>query len=307
VAIDGVYSPRELRTVLRHPRDLFEVGRQCVDAAWLGPLGRRRRDTSVVAAEIARQGVSIVPGAVSDDLISQARSDLDEFARQLPTLTGKQRLRSRSTGGSIEYEVHQRQSDQRILRSHDPLAVIPSYLRFLLLPELCSVAASYLGPRWGYQAMIATRTLAGSIDDRSGFSGWHHDARGRKLNVFLLLTDVEPGGTTTVLLRRSHRLLFAERRRMRNFFPEGEVAMVVDAYGFDEYEVAAPAGSLVFFDAHALHRGRRSPHMRDAFQVNLMTRREHWWPHEITRSGFETLEEPERDHLLRRSNLTVID
>jgi ectoine hydroxylase-related dioxygenase (phytanoyl-CoA dioxygenase family) len=215
------------------------------------------------------------------------------------------RTKRRSTGGTIEYPVHEFQRKLNIYRSHDPLMFSPAYSRFLLLPALREVAAGYLGRSWLYQAMIATRTLP-SAPTKEGFARWHHDARGRKLNVIMPLTDVSLDGSATIVLAGSQRQGYSRDRRLRNVFSDEEIAVLKRKHGWVERVCEAPAGSLVFSDSQALHLGRRSPESRDAFQVNCMTKRSHLWPQEIPRSLMETLTAEKQGMLLRRSNLRVV-
>ena len=181
----------------------------------------------------------------------------------------------------------------------------PAYAKFLLLPDLIEVAACYLGKNWFYQAMIATRTEP-SPPIRKGFAQWHHDARGRKLNVILLLTGVPADGSATLVLKGSHRLLYVRARRERNAFSDEEVAAIKRKHGWTERVCHAPAGSLVFFDSQALHLGKRSPHARDAFQVNCMTKRSHLWPQEIPQALYSSLAPAEQRALLGRANLRIV-
>ena len=193
------------------------------------------------------------------------------------------RTKPGSTGGTRDYLVHEYQQDLNVFRSHDPLVFSPTYARFLVLPQLIAVATAYLGTPWYYQAMIATRTEPLLAPTRAGFAQWHHDARGRKLNVFLLLTDVPDDGAATIVLKGSHRLVYTRDRRERNFFQDEEVESLAREYGGEERVCHAPAGSLLFFDSQALHRGRRSPLRRYAFPVNCMSTRSPLWPQEIPR------------------------
>lgn len=62
----------------------------------------------------------------------------------------------------------------------------------------------------------------------------------------------------------------------------------------------------MFFDSQGLHLGRRSPHSRDAFQVNCMTKRQHLWPQEIPRALLDSLAPAEQRELLRRAALRVV-
>jgi ectoine hydroxylase-related dioxygenase (phytanoyl-CoA dioxygenase family) len=257
-----------------------------------------------VVDDLDRRGVAIMHRVAPVELLRQARDDLDLLEERMPSLRGERRTKPRSTGGVIEYEVHEYQSDLRVHRSHDPLVFSAAYARFLLLPEVRDVVAGYLGGSWLYQAMIATRTEPAQPASK-GFDMWHHDARGRKLNVFLLLTDVAEDGPATIVLEGTHRLLYRRSRREGNFFEDAEVDALVGEHGFVERACHGPAGSLVFFDANALHRGRRTLHLRDAFQVNCMTDRSHLWPHQAAERILASLDRTDQDLLRHHADLTV--
>ncbi len=304
--MEGVYRGRDLSAALRRPAELVDLVPQLADRARLVLPRRGRGRVGDVVRRLVDDGVAILPDAVSGELLESARADLDRFVGDLPRLGGTTRVKRASTGGTREYEVHEWQPELGIHRTHDPLMVLPSYAEFLLLPELRAVAEGYLGRRWRYQAMIATRTGPTAPDDRRGFAGWHHDARGQKLNAILLVDDVGVDGSATVVIAGSHRLVYSKARRLRNFLSDAEVEQLCEQSGFEESVAAGRAGSIVFFDSQALHRGRRSQHRRDAFQVNLMTKRSHLWRHEIPQRQLDALPPGSRHVLLRRSDLTVV-
>lgn len=302
--VDGVYSLWETRRLLARPRHLVEIVPQIVDRYHLRRPVSARADLRALVRELDRDGVAVLEAVVPATFVEEARRDIDLFVERISELEGTTRIKPASTGGIREYPVHEYQRELGIYRSHDPLVFSSSYARFLLLPEVKDVVSGYLGRSWLYQAMIATRTEP-SPATRQGFAQWHHDARGRKLNVFLLLSDVPPDGSTTVVLKGSHRMLYLRSRRERNFFSDAEVEALQQRHGWEPKICAASAGSLVLFDSQALHLGRRSLHPRDAFQVNCMTARSHLWPQEIAREIFRLLNPREQEHLLRRARLRV--
>lgn len=304
--VDGVYFGRAPRSwPIVRPRAMLDLLPQLLGSIRLPRPTLARPDIRRAVADLDRDGVAVMEGVAPPQMIEEARLDMDRFVERMPELQGTTRTKRGSTGGTRIYAVHEYQRDLGIYRSHDPLMFSPAYARFLLLPELMEVAACYLGRSWLYQAMIATRTEA-SPPVSKGFAQWHHDARGHKLNIILVLTDVPPDGSATVVLKGSQQLLYVRARRERNVFSDAEVAAIKERYGWTERVCHAPAGSLVLFDSHALHLGRRSPHARDAFQVNCMTKRDHLWPQEISRSLLSSLAPTEQRTLLRRANLRIV-
>lgn len=304
--LEGVYPVRSPGSwPLRRPRAMLDIFPQLLDQLLPRRAVPARPELRQALAELHRDGATVIDRVAPQHLIEQGVLDMERFAQVLPELEGTMRTKRRSTGGSVSYQVHEFQRDLNIYRSHDPLVFSAAYAKFLLLPELRDVAACYLGRNWLYQAMIATRTEA-CEPMRKGFARWHHDARGRKLNIIMPLMDVPPDGPATVVLTGSHRLMYLHTRRTRNVFSDEEVRALKQRYGWTERVCHAPAGSLVLFDSNALHLGRRSPHRRDAFQVNCMTKRDHLWPHEVPERLLAALTPAEQRMLLERANLSVI-
>lgn len=302
----GIFTGRTLaRWLTKRPLDLIDVLPQLVDKAAIGRPISRREDVRRAVTELDRDGVTVMERVAPPALIEQACRDMDSFVQRLPELEGTVRRKMHSYGHMVDYPAHEFQRVLNIYRSHDPLVFSPAYARFLLLPELREVVAGYLGRGWMYQAMIAHRT-GRSEASNEGFARWHHDARGRKLNVILVLTDVPADGSATVYMPGSHRLIYLKPRRERVVFYDDEMAQLRRHFGWRERVCDAPAGSLVFFDSQGLHLGRRSQHSRDAFQVNCMTKRRHLWPQEIPRTVFDGLAAAEQRELLRRADLRVV-
>lgn len=221
-SVEGVYSRRNfLSWPLLHPVAMLELVPQLMDRSRVARAASQRPQIQRVLHELDRNGVAILEDAAPQALIAAGLRDMERFVDLMPKLQGMLRTKRASNGAMLEYAVHEYQQKLNVYRSHDPLMFSPAYARFLLLPDLIEVAKGYLGEDWQYQAMIATRTEP-SAPIRDGFANWHHDARGRKLNVILLLTDVPEDGPATIVLRGSHRLLYSRARQARNFFSDDE-------------------------------------------------------------------------------------
>jgi ectoine hydroxylase-related dioxygenase (phytanoyl-CoA dioxygenase family) len=301
----GIFTSRTLAAwLIRRPRDTLDVLPQLIDKLAVGRPVSARDDVRRAVTDLDRDGVAIMERVVPPAFIAEARRDLDRFVERLPALEGTTRTKMHSSGKMQDYPVHEFQRDLNIYRSHDPLVFSLAYAKFLLLPELREIVAGYLGRNWLYQAMVATRTEPSEIQE--GFAQWHHDARGRKVNVILLLSDVSPDGPATIVKAGSHRLIYLKPRRNRVILYDEEETKLQQHFGWREKVCEAPAGSLVFFDAQAYHRGRRSSHRRDAFQVNCMTKRPHLWLQEIPRALLDSLTSAEQQELLHRAKLRVI-
>jgi len=242
--ISGVYSLGEAPLLFIRPVIFAGIVRQLLDSFPRRRPVSGREDVQRLVAELDRDGVAIMEDVASRELLEQARLDIELMAEKMPALEGTTRVKPASTGGTRRYPVHEYQRELGIYRSHDPLVFSPAFAGFLLLPEVVEVAAGYLGRAWLYQAMIATRTEPGE-GVREGFAKWHHDARGRKLNIFLLLSDVPEDGPATVVLKGSHRVVYSRRRREKNFFSDDEVDVLQRRHGWEIKVCSAPAGSIL--------------------------------------------------------------
>jgi hypothetical protein len=303
--MQGVYSIKGIRSwPFADPGAMLEIFRQSWDLKDFRRPVSGKIEIQDTIRKLDQDGVAILENVVPTDFIIEARKDLDKFVEEIPLLEGQMRTKPRSTGGTRDYLVHEYQSELEVYRSHDPLVFSQAYAKFLMLPEVLEVLRCYFGKSWWYQAMIATRTLAVEWVGK-GFDYWHHDARGRKLNIFLLLTEVPTDGAATVVLAGSHRLLYDRARRIKNSFTDQEVELLQEKFGWKTVVCSAPAGSLVFFNSHALHRGRRAPSARDAFQVNCMTKRSHLWPQEVDKEIFSSLDSHHQSVLMKHSNTSI--
>lgn len=305
--LGGVFALGDLRTMLRElPRDMLDLAPQL--AARIPSLlhgAELSTETRAVVHKLREDGVAILSDAVPEDLMDRCRSDFEAMIPRIETLPPTMRTMPRSIGGTIDHRVHEYQADLRTHRTRDPLMFSSAFAELVLLPKVSEILAGYLGSKFLYQSLIASRTAAAESDS-VGFSKWHHDARGCKLNVILLLTDVPDDGQATVYMRGSHRLYYSRDRRRRNFFSTQEVTVLKDRYGLREFVCSAPAGSAILFDSNGLHRGRRGPVSRDTVQVNCMTRRSHLWPQEMPEELFLELSPSQRDELRARTRLTVV-
>ena len=184
--MSGVYSKNNFRSwPFKNLSALQEVSRQLLDQInILRPVSRIKNIQQVIRA-LDRDGVAILENVVTQQMIQACIDDINTFEEKIPSLEGQIRTKHRSTGGTRDYHVHEYQSDLQVYRSHDPLVFSPNYAKFLMLPEVIEIIRCYLGRSWFYQAMIITRTQAVRWVGK-GFDYWHHDARGRKLNIFLL-------------------------------------------------------------------------------------------------------------------------
>lgn len=306
--LGGVFTTGDFRKILSAlPRDLVDLGPQLM-ARLVRPGARPRLSTraSEIVQTLRQDGVAVIGGVAPEALLERARRDFNRMVPAIETSPRQLRQKYKSTGGTVSYPVHEYQQELQIHRTHDPLMFSAAFAELALLPLIREVLAGYLGPGFLYQAFIATRT-APLESTRSGFAQWHHDARGRKLNVFVPLTAIPPDGQTTVYLRGSHRLFYSHARRRRNFFSEEEVSVLRQRYGLEEIACSAAAGSAIFFDSNGLHRGRRGPHLRDALQFNCMTLQKHSWPHEMARHLFEELSRRQQTELIKRTNLRIVE
>lgn len=102
-----------------------------------------------------------------------------------------------------------------------------------------------------------TGSLACRLDPIEPYEGtafrWHHDCKGEYVKAMWLLTDVPPSGQRMPYLAGSRTL----KHRFATYADTRFTDEQVNGYG-ERVECAAPAWSVIGFDANGLHRGNRN-------------------------------------------------
>jgi hypothetical protein len=107
---------------------------------------------------------------------------------------------------------------------------------------------------------------------------WHHDGQGKKLNMMVLLTDVDCGGQKMTYLKGSHLKYRSFKECLNSRVSETEVNQIYSNSTFNHiFECIGKAGDVFIFDANGIHSGNRSEGaIRDTIVIQFTAGRYLW-------------------------------
>ena len=137
--------------------------------------------------------------------------------------------------------------------------------------------ASRLASCVNHTESLAAFTLAGRLSQENSSSGegWHRDAFYSQFKAMVYLTDVEESNGPFEILKGSHRLgnilkdmkianLDFHQYRLENT----HIETLVNSGRYTLNPLTGPAGTLIYFDSSAVHRGRP---LKEGCRVSLTT------------------------------------
>ncbi len=191
------------------------------------------------------------------------------------------------------------------LWTDDIFSTEPVFLDAALDDFLLEIIASYFHRRFGLAVAAAAR-LSPTPAHRDGSYQWHHDARGKQVNLMVLLSNVTEKGQRMTYLRQSHHRYYGYYRGIYDTRFNEDVdsnselrARVMDVVG--------PAGTIALFDSNGLHSGNRNDvEGRDTLGINFASWR-HFKKVRIRRSDLQALPPAKRDVMTFNPNLEQLD
>ena len=148
----------------------------------------------------------------------------------------------------------------------------PVLLQAALDNFLLEIIAGYFHRQFGLSVAVAVRTLPTSAH-RDGSYQWHHDARGKQVNLMVLLSNVTAKGQRMSYLRGSHHRYYDYYRGIVDTRFNKDVDLNPEAQR-RIVEVVGPPGTVALFDSNGLHSGHRNNvESRDALIINYASRR----------------------------------
>jgi hypothetical protein len=191
------------------------------------------------AKHICDQGYTLIPGYFKGSVLANLKSDFERFA------------------SAKELDKY-----KNITLDREILASSEAFSRAAVDPCLTGLAEYYIGKK------IVLAELQGRRSERFvtpdyGNQMWHHDAKRKQVKVFILLTEVPPGGQHTDLLPRTHKIWHEFSQYEDSRYTRDEMKEYFTKYGEPIHSVG-PAGTVCVFDTNALHRGNRNGPRRDA-------------------------------------------
>ncbi len=233
------------------------------DPAYTQPWGELTQTEKSALENLRNDGIVVVPGLFDADVIDRLRRQFDDLLLDL-----------KSAGPEECEEKHwECRADDEYFTTNQAARDLPAYLEIASSPTLLRIGGEYLQRPFVLRRTQAIHQGTVEMNDYGSFQ-WHHDQCGPQFKMILLLTEVQPGGQHTQVVRGSHTMRYpfdrfngwsakqAAKEAGREVGPgsrysEEEVAGIVGERQDAILSGTGPAGSAILFDSNALHRGRR--------------------------------------------------
>ncbi|MDZ4288134.1 MAG: phytanoyl-CoA dioxygenase family protein [Prosthecobacter sp.] len=181
------------------------------------------------------------------------------------------------------------------------------FLKAALDDYLLEVMAGYFQKRFSigrYSAIRIMPTDAG----RYGSFQWHHDSRGRQINVQMLMSPVSAEGQCMTYLKGSQDVYYDHYRGLAGGSRfEKDLDLAKDpALASRVVKLMGPAGTVGLFDSNGLHSGNRNNvEKRDTVSFNFASKR-HFKKFTVRKEHLEALEPKKRQILQFNPHCEII-
>ncbi|GEM_PF-1025092 len=298
LALDNIYDVQH--TLSERCRRMPNPWRECQPAS-----GQSARDAASVLRE---SGVLVLPQFISGVRIKELQFQFDRMVEQIRSSPDSETRRTPSLRhfSAHDYQVDAHSETDQMTQTRDPFKYSPLFLGLALDSFVLDVAQLYFGRPVAIQNADCRRLY--SMPPRDfGFFNWHHDARGRKLNVMFLLTDTTATDQRLTYVTGSHRMVHSLKRCLCNSYSSEEIDRKRAKHSeWKVVECAGPAGTLVLFDGNGLHRGNRNlGAVRDTLMTRFMSDQRHCWHQRIPRADFDQLSAEKQTFLLGHERITI--
>ena len=154
----------------------------------------------------------------------------------------------------------------------DIMHVDPALMDAALDDFLLEIIGTYFQRPFGLALAAATRLLPTPPIRHSSYR-WHHDARGKQMNLMVFLSDVTAKGQRMSYLRRSHNRYYSHYRGITNPLFDNDVFSSTELHE-RIIECIGPSGTVAMFDSNGLHSGNRNDvEGRDTLNINYVSYR----------------------------------
>jgi len=189
----------------------------------------------------------------------------------------------------FEAIIANREYDERNFLSLGGHLLVKSYSLSMLSvdPYLTSIVKYY----YGKKIYLAQNSGYSSLNFESqgyGAFQWHHDAKGKQVKIFVLLTDVGENGQHTDLIPETHKISHSDATTYEDTrYSETEASTLIDKYGLVHF--TGKAGTVFIFDTNSLHRGNRNGPRRDVWVFNYTAGRSLMGETQVNKEALEEL------------------
>jgi hypothetical protein len=172
---------------------------------------------------------------------------------------------------------------------------------------LLEIIGAYFHRKFGISVATANR-LDPTPAHRDGSYQWHHDARGKQINLMILLSNVTPKGQRMSYLRQSHLRYYDYYNGIIDTHTKFNNEVDNDRNLRDRIvEVTGPAGTVALFDSNGLHSGNRNDvERRDSVIINYASWR-HFKGLRMNKADFLALPRSKQEILTLNPKLELVD
>jgi hypothetical protein len=195
--------------------------------------GAEKSRAQAMAEDMRRDGIIILPSYFMG-------SELEAFRSAFERVTA---------GKTNKYTPDSLLTDDIFTR--EPVLLEAALDNFLL-----EIMAGYFHRQFGLSVATATRLMP-TPAHRDGSYQWHHDARGKQINLMVLLSNVTSKGQRMSYLRGSHHRYYDYYRGIVDTRFNEDVDLNPETRD-KIVEVVGPAGTVALFDSNGLHSGHRN-------------------------------------------------
>jgi hypothetical protein len=260
------------------------------------------------ASSLKREGIIELPAYISGEQLQCIRKDFNEMVSQIRSLrsTETRYTPPRRYFGRRPYMVDGVDKHGEFIVSNDPFRFSHEFINLTLDQTILSIIAKYFGRKFYLQHIDAKRLPPREPGDFSVFN-WHHDAKGSKINVMFVLTEIQQQDQGMTYLKHSHRRYYGITGMLNNFQKEKDIVALEQKHpDWHRHQCTGPAGSVFLFDANGLHRGNRSLGMtRDTLLAKFSPNRNHVWELTAPKNHLKTLTSWQKEFLQSSADVTL--
>jgi hypothetical protein len=193
------------------------------------------------------------------------------------------------------------------LWTDDILVNEPIMVEAALDSALLQIIGLYFHRRFAVSVASAHR-LDPTPPHRDGSYQWHHDARGKQINLMILLSHVTSKGQRMTYLRGSHGRYYDYYNGIVDTHTRFNNEVDSNKNLHDNLvEVIGPPGTIALFDSNGLHSGNRNDvERRDCLIINYASWR-HFKKVRINKSDFLGLPQYKQHVLTFNPKLELVD
>jgi ectoine hydroxylase-related dioxygenase (phytanoyl-CoA dioxygenase family) len=230
--------------------------------------------------ELKQTGVVVLRDFVDASRLLEMQQD---FYRLIDTVSSLETRETREEPrrrwmGKREYVVEEVDEKGHVIICRDALRYSRRFFEIVLDKTVLNVVGRYFRRPFLVQHSDGRRLLPMRQKDFGPYK-WHHDAKGTKINMIILLSEVTEDDQRMTYLKGSHRFFHNFTHTVRSSFKQREVrAMREKGKQLEPFECTGKPGDVILFDGNGLHRGNRNTgRTRDTFMVRYSAKPIHGW------------------------------